>query len=373
MGRGGGSTGGGRSGGFSSGGSRGFSSRHSSGSGVSRGGGTPRSGNSSYSYRTGHSSRTPYRGRPSRTNIFISLFGDNSPMGGGFQTFSSNQKPFEGCENPEAAAGTDRNRGKIPNWYIFLMVSMVILSSFLLISAASARLTAKNTPAREKLPDGSYISTDIWIDDRINWLGNDSKVKSSMKYFQEKTGIQPYLLITDNINGKGRDVTDAEAESFLSDLYDSLYDDEGHMIFAFLEYAPSEYITYLYTGVAADSVMDSDARNIFLDNADRYYTDTSLTDEEFFAKVFKRSADAIMTDTAGHAKTATLYSVLSVIILILMAGGFIAFKLREKQLQEAEILKEVVSTPITPSPEETELERKYGDTKEVPFPEQKQE
>ena len=58
------------------------------------------------------------------------------------------------------------------------------------------------------------------------------------------------------------------------------------MIFTFMEYAPSQYVTYLYTGTAADSVMDADARNLFLDCADRYYADSSLSDAEFFEKVF---------------------------------------------------------------------------------------
>lgn len=33
----------------------------------------------------------------------------------------------------------------------------------------------------------------------------------------------------------------------MKDLYDSLYGDEGHMIYAFMEYADSQYITWIYT------------------------------------------------------------------------------------------------------------------------------
>ena len=66
------------------------------------------------------------------------------------------------------------------------------------------------------------------------------------------------------------------------------------MIFVFMEYEESEYITFLYTGEDADSLMDEEAKEIFLTNADRYYTDSSLSDEEYFAKIFRDSADDIM-------------------------------------------------------------------------------
>ena len=61
-----------------------------------------------------------------------------------------------------------------------------------------------------------------------------------------------------------------------------------------MEYEQSEYIIYLYTGKQADEVMDREAREIFLNNADSYYTDTSLSDEEYFAKIFRESANNIM-------------------------------------------------------------------------------
>lgn len=242
---------------------------------------------------------------------------------------------------------------------MILMTIMVIFSAMLFWNAASARKDAASHPVREKLAESACITEDVWIDDSVDWLGNDASVKNAMKYFQEKTGIQPYLFITDNLGGKGGEITDQEAEAYLDKLYDSLYSDEGHMIFTFMEYAPSQYITYLYTGTAADSVMDSDARNLFLDCADRYYADSSLSDEEFFEKIFIKSADQIMEDTAGHAKAALLYALCGAVILIVMAAGLIFFKIQEKKTAEAETLKEILNAPVGLSPEEEELKNKY--------------
>lgn len=378
MGRGGGRSGGGhsggRSGGFSSGGSRGFSSRRSSSTGNSRGGGTRYSGHSSERRRSSgfypnHRRPGASSSRPLFGGIFISGMG-----GGGFSNktqmpLSSSAEPSDnGSFNPPPSSQecsqsiyreNGRKGGGVPGWYMVLMVFLFLFSVMLFGNAAAARTEASRHPVREKLAESACITEDVWINDSIHWLGNDSSVREAMKYFQKKTGIQPYLFITDNLDGKGGEITDQEAEVYLAELYDSLYSDEGHMIFTFMEYAPSRYITYLYTGTAADSVMDSDARNLFLDCVDRYYTDSSLSDEEFFEKIFIKAADQIMADTAGHARAALLYAVCGAVVLIVMAAGLILFKIQEKKAAHAETLKEILNTPVGLSPEEEELKHKY--------------
>lgn len=147
---------------------------------------------------------------------------------------------------------------------------------------------------RVKLGAEACIRTDGMIKDTLEWLSDIKTVEKAMNQFYKKTGVQPYLYICNKIEGKGGEITDEEAQSFGQSLYDSMYQDEGHMIFIFMEYADSEYATFLYTGAEADQVMDADAREIFLDCADEFYTDSTLNDEEYFAKIFRESAKEIM-------------------------------------------------------------------------------
>lgn len=147
---------------------------------------------------------------------------------------------------------------------------------------------------RTKLAAEACTRSDRVLEDLLEWLSDTEEVTDAMDYFYAETGIQPFLLICDSIDGKGGEITDDEAEDFLDELYTSLYADEGHMIFVFMEYEESEYITFLYTGADADSLMDEDAKEIFFTNVDWYYTDSSLSDEAYFAKIFRDSADDIM-------------------------------------------------------------------------------
>lgn len=350
MGRGGGRSGGG---GFSRGGSRGFSSSRSS-SRSSRGGGSFGSSfGGSSSRRSGPSPRPP---RPRRSGSVFSpttIFVGSGNRGG---TYYNNTSTYQ-----------KKKKGAVPGWYKFLCVIMAVVVIALLFSAVRLKSAADNSVAREPLGAEACISTDKVIDDQLGWLTDKGTVESGIDYFYDRTGVQPYLLLCDNLGGKGGEITDEQAEDYLQKLYDKLYDDEGHMIFVFMEYASSEYITYIYTGRSADSVMDADARGIFLDNADRYYTDSSLSDEEYFEKIFTSSADTIMKDAAGSARTAVILVIISVAILIIMAGGLILFKSAEQKRKEAEEMRKILETPVGGmgySPEEEELIHKYSDENE---------
>ncbi len=266
-------------------------------------------------------------------------------------------------------AQTDRTQEKkrgIPGWYKVLCVVMVIVVIALLISAARSQSAAEGSVTREKLGADACTETTAVLQDELEWISDTSTLKKGIDYFYDKTGVQPYLLICGSLDGKGSEITDEEAEASLEALYDSLYEDEGHMIFAFMEYESGRYITWLYTGRAADSVIDSDAREIFLSNVDLYYDDTSLSDEEFFAKVFTTSADTIMEDASGRARSAVVYVVLAVLILIVMAAGLILFRTAEQKRAEAEEMEKILRTPVgggstENTAEEEDLIHKYSD------------
>lgn len=158
------------------------------------------------------------------------------------------------------------------------------------------RDTGGKKAPKEMLAEDACVRSEQVLNDMLGWLSDTESVKREIDYFYQKTGVQPYLLICDRLDGKGGEIMDDEAENYLKGMYDTLYDDEGHMIFVFMEYAESEYVTFLYTGKAADRVIDGDAREIFLDNADRFYTDSSLSDDAYFAKIFHDSAEQIMSN-----------------------------------------------------------------------------
>ncbi len=213
---------------------------------------------------------------------------------------------------------------------------------------------------RQKLESNLCVRSSEWIDDELGWLRSQSTVKNGMQDFYDQTGVQPYLIITDNINGKGYDITDSDVEAYLQDRYDSLYNDEGHMIFLFDEYSESEYLRYLYVGSAAKSVIDSSAEEIILSLADRYYNDYSLSDDEYFSKIFSESANVLMKDYTSGRRSRTIVTVVLIVAIALVVILLIWKHIQDSKTKEAAHVQEILNTDIGASPSQEELLKKYG-------------
>ena len=214
-----------------------------------------------------------------------------------------------------------------------------------------------STVNREPL-SGVCVESNDWYEDSAGWISSKAKVTAGMKTFYKKTGVQPYLIITNEVNGKGSTLTDAEAEAYLEEKYDSLFNDEGHLIFLFMEYADSAYKEYLYVGNKASSVIDLEAQEIIYDYADYYYT-SDLDDDTYFSTVFEKAADRIMTKTTTSKdivwKVIGMIGAIGCIIIV----GVIIIKKKKYEAQKAEEDRRILEAPIN-NPEDDSLKNKYN-------------
>lgn len=218
-------------------------------------------------------------------------------------------------------------------------------------SAASTQI-AQVSYTHKKLAASECKESKEWLADRAGWIDNQSTVISALRYFYEKTGSQPYLVIATNVNGK-TDFTDAEAEDWANAIYDNLFDDEGHTVVAFVEYQESEYAYYIVAGSNAQKVIDAEAREIISDEINYWYTDSTLDDSQYFAKVFRESADAIMFDAEASTKTANNQR-RAILVALAVGGavaliGFVVVRASRRKKEEYEEARKLAETPVSPS------------------------
>lgn len=135
----------------------------------------------------------------------------------------------------------------------------------------------QSTIERSKLDSSLCTKVDTWYQDDINWIHDEKTLLKGLKTFYDQTGVQPYLWITDNINGKAKPNT-SDFETALKSKYSELFKDDGHVIVCFMESSPSVYATYYWAGSAAKGVIDDEAGEILLDVIDSKYT-SDLSDE----------------------------------------------------------------------------------------------
>lgn len=187
--------------------------------------------------------------------------------------------------------------GHRPTSISFLTLLVIMVAVFVLFKSGfrSTSITP-STVDRDPLPAGAVIETEYYTDN-LFWIDNSSKLESGMKHFYKETGIQPYLYITDEVDGS-RNPSAEQLETFSNSLYDELFEDEAHLLLVFQD-ADGHYSDWVITGAQAKQVADTEAVNILLDYVDRYYYDANLSEAEVFGKAFEKAADRMMTKTAN--------------------------------------------------------------------------
>ncbi len=351
MGRRGGGSSGGRSFG-GGGGSRGFGGRSSGGSGISRGGSSRSSGFSSAGRSSGSF------GSSGRSSSFFGSSGRSSHSGWGFRP-----RPVGSTFRPIIFPGGGGCGGcgcsTVP-LIILIILAVIILPLIFNAGTGSSpggSSITKSTIERTPLPKGSVNET-AYYTDNLGWIQNKTALTTGMKNFYKETGVQPYLYLTDNINGS-RAPLENEVRSYAESLYDQLFTDEAHLLLIFFEPNPDHYSVWYITGTQAKSVIDSEAADILLDLIDRYYQ-SDLSDEEFFSKAFNEAGKQIMTvpKSPWPPIIITLGGVFALLI-----GLFWWRKAKEQKNLEAEATERILKTPLDTfgDSEAGDLAKKYQD------------
>lgn len=202
----------------------------------------------------------------------------------------------------------------------------------------------QSTIERSKLDSSLCTKVDTWYQDDINWIHDEKTLLKGLKTFYDQTGVQPYLWITDNINGKAKPNT-SDFETALKSKYSELFKDDGHVIVCFMESSPSVYATYYWAGSAAKGVIDDEAGEILLDVIDSKYT-SDLSDEEMLSKSFSDAATRMMK----VGRTTKQYIILAVAVVaglgIIVGFIFLLKAKRKSDAEEAEERERILNTDI---------------------------
>lgn len=308
------SSGGGGGHSFGGGGSHGFGGRSSGGSHRSSGGSSGRS-----SFNMPRHSSPPRMPSPPRPPMSPRMPAPPPPRHhrGSYDrgySYSTYTKPYNVVEHI------------VSSIFALLMLAIIAVIAFGRIGGGNV---TKSTIAREKLDSGIVREVDYIIDEP-GWFTDVNKVKKGLKYFYNKTGVQPTIIVAEEINGTRKPKVN-DIQAYMENIYSSMINDEGHLLYLYLDSGDGVYNQYYLTGTAAKTVIDEEAANILMDYVDRYST-SDLSDEELFATSFTKAADRIMTKTKSPVG----------IIVVCLSGvaivfGIIWFVIKRKQLKVKEL------------------------------------
>jgi len=231
--------------------------------------------------------------------------------------------------------GPSGRAGGVVSSIIFIIIFMMIFSIAVIDSCTIGSSNAEpeymditpSTVVRQPMP-AQYINPidDYYFDGAgcISTAVAEMELEQSLKYFYQKTGIQPYLYIEDDLNGDKSPNKDT-MDNFLYQKYYELFSDEGHFLILYFEYETGEYnIRYIWGDNAGDWMMEynnEEAGNILADFIAHYQNPDTYDYADMFSKSFNDAADRIM---GGKTKTRAGINVVDIIVFVVFAAVIIA-------------------------------------------------
>lgn len=217
----------------------------------------------------------------------------------------------------------------------FALVFMILPLIFPLLNANGS--ITRSTIEREKLPAQYVTLSDKWYDDSaMGWIASGKVLEDGLKDFYNDTGVQPYLVITDQINGDYSPTGD-EVWEYANQVYDEMFTDEGHMVFVFQ--CPDGGVNYMMaacTGAQAKTVLDdSEALEILYDYVD-YYFYSDYDEDEMFAKAFSDAGERIMNKQMSDVQIVSIVIGAVVVAMIILLIIRAVFKRQKEKAQETE-------------------------------------
>ena len=332
-----------------------------------------RSGSSGYS-GGGSSSRPPSGSRPRPSyRPPSSGFGTGFGIGyaAGNHSSSHHSRPDgsygyrpEGPSYPHHNSGNSGHsggprKGKSPVFAIIAIIIVVVLLIALMGALSSSGGIPSSTANREKLSGVSTFNSDC-VEDSLGWLNDASKAGKDLKEFYDQTGVQPYIVFNPYDESL---TTDQQKDEYAEDWYKNHIDNENTFVFMYFgtqhegDGEPG-YMCYVM-GNRVDSVMDSEAVEIFWAYMDKNWYDDSLTENQVIVKTFTDTGERIMTKT----RTGADVLIWLIVVVIIIGGLLLILRLRKQKRQhEAEKAKEteeILNTPLETSRDE--LLDKYTD------------
>jgi len=233
---------------------------------------------------------------------------------------------------------------------IFLLIFVIILMLLFFSGTFNGRnsstgsnsttITA-STVERTPLAKGAVRETGYYTDE-LDWISNETPLLNGMKNFYQRTGVQPYLYLTDTIYGTHYP-TEEQIDQFAGEQYDRLFTDEAHLLVVFFEY-DSDYTMWYVSGRAADTVLDREAVNILFDYFERYYY-SDLTDEEMFGKAFDEASERIMNVTVSPwVYVAGIFGTALILLLVILIVCSAAKRKKERDERTRRILETPLET-----------------------------
>ncbi len=211
-------------------------------------------------------------------------------------------------------------------------------------SSGYSTSSSSSTTVREKLDASEVTKTGWYTDEDGDWILSENRLTPGLSHFYDKTGVQPYVYILKNGSETSTSVLNERAQ----ELYDELFEDEGHFLLVFCDDGNGTFNCGYTVGTKARTVLDDEAIDVIAYELDIAYNNAD-TDEEVFSDAFYSAADTIMSAAETKQKSETNGKIGIAVVAVVVVGGVAYLIVRKRKAAEAERKKradEILNTPL---------------------------
>lgn len=282
-----------------------------------------------------------YRSTPRRP-IFI----PGVPLFGSRNRRYTNQPPMQ---DDYYDYGRPRRSSGMSIAVTLVIVVILMLVFFSMFGCSSSGNTYDDSKVTESAYNRQKLETSIpynedCIVDELGWFENIPQTEQRLKYFYDKTGVQPMIVIKEYDPSLK---TDQQKSDYAKTYYDTYIPEENVFLYMYFGEPGDQDVGYMeaVNGKEISAVMDQNAVNIFWNYLDQAWT-SDMNSDDLFVSVFDKTADRIMTKTA--TKNDVLIKGLGVAAIILVIGGIAAILIirRKHERERAEETQRILSTPL---------------------------
>lgn len=262
---------------------------------------------------------------------------------------SHRTRPMGGpyVSNRYTVVSTGGNSNSIIAFVFTIMLFITIFGFFISTSGNSSGSIPASTQTRVKLESGnSYINDCVQVEGSVFEV-NETRLETELKDFYNTTGVQPYIIIKDYEPSLQ---TDAEKEQWTVDYYDNNFTREDIFLYVYFQQeneanaSEAGYMTYAM-GNQVDSVMDSEAIEIFWSYIDKYWY-SNCTETDLFANAFNDTANRIMEKSTTVADLLKYLVIFCIVIAIGITAVVLISKKHKREKEKAAEDERILNTSV---------------------------
>ncbi len=155
-------------------------------------------------------------------------------------------------------------------------------------------LTTQDEPTPQTTSSDAVKQSDYYTDADGDWIHAPAELEEGLRYFAEKTEVQPFVYILPN----GTTTSRNELKSMAKTYYGQLFDDENHFLLVFCDSGRGTFNCGYYEGTDARQVMDDTAVDVLARKLKANYKKVK-NEETMFSEAFRATADSIVEANAG--------------------------------------------------------------------------